>query len=901
MTQKRQVHQAQIDMTNRLLETKFHIPARRTGDVPRPRLLDILQTGLSESRKLTLVSAPAGYGKTTLITDWIHSLTNDYRLAWLSLDEGDNETTRFLGYWILAFRRMDTTVGQDAQNMLGMAQIHSPTAIVDALINELAEMETPGVLVLDDYHSISNPTLHELLGYFIEHQPSHVHLVLTTREDPPLPLARMRTRRQLTEIRAHHLRFTTEEARQFFNRSMCLNLEVESVNSLEERTEGWAAGLQLAAMALQNLPNPQDFIQTFRGSHRYILDYLAAEVLRQQNEGIRNFLFQTAVLEKFCAPLCNAVTGSSNSQGLLAYLEQANLFIIPLDHERVWYRYHHLFADYLRTGLLKSEQALLQEKASHWYEENDLVFEAVKYAFLSGNLEMAADVIERVIQKTSAWSGGEITTLVGWLEAMPAPLLRSRPALSLQASRVWYIRGRIELSEKYLDLAEQALLELPKDGLHTEKLLAIAAVYRSSLAVVHGDLGVALERAMYALNQLPEEELYARSRAAETLGFVHELSGDLEKASHSLIQASDLGHTAGVSFMTVVSRCEAALVQINQGRLDQATQTVQQGIELVREKQIPPLGFARYVLAEIAWERNELSSAEQYLMDGLKLSQQGGLIDDQRYELMSLARLKKSTGDLEVAMSSIDQAHSIVQTFGVPRLIMLSSAHRVRIQLASGMLDTANQWAKQYQELRSSCEVEYTREYEDLTLARVHLANGEYDQALELLCPLFEQAEVTGRIRTSIEAAIVLSVVAHARNKTTTALHWLAKVLALAESEGFLRVFLDEGSPIAELLPKVRHTAPKFVDRLLEAFSSEAQAANHKVLHHASGQLIAPLSAQEIRVLKLIIAGKSNQEVADELVISVGTAKWHVHNILQKLGVRNRPQAIARARELGIE
>lgn len=887
-------------MTDRLLETKFHIPARRTGDVPRPRLLEILQTGLSEHRKLTLVSAPAGYGKSTLITDWIHSLTSEYRLTWLSLDEADNEINRFVGYWISAFRRIDTTLGQDAENTLGVAQMLSPTAIMDTLINELVRLETPIIVVLDDYHIITNPALHDLLEYFIEHQPAHIHLVMTTREDPPLPLARMRTRRQMTEIRAHHLRFTSEEACHLFNQTMQLNLEMESVNTLEERTEGWAAGLQLAAMALQNLPDQQDFINTFRGSHRYILDYLAEEVLRQQDEEIRNFLFQTAILEKFSAGLCNVVTGRSDSQNLLARLEQANLFLIPLDNERIWYRYHHLFAEYLRTGLTKPAQQLLQEQASHWYEENDMVFEAVKHAFLSENLGMAADVIERVLQNVSAWSGGEITTVVGWLDSLPGHLLRSRPTLSLHASRAWYLAGRIGLSEKYLTLAEQSLRALQTSDLQTGKLLAISAVYRASIAALRGDLHIAIERATYAMHQLEEEERLARARAGEALALAYELSGDLEKASHTYIQASDLAHSIGLSFMTVISRCEAALVQIIQGRLGLAKQTVQQAMQLAGEKQIPPLGFAWFVLAEIAWERNELASAEQYLMDGMKLSRQGVLIDDLRLELLSLARLKKSTGDPVAAITAIEQADSMCESFEIPRLVDLSGAHRVRIQLASGMLDRANKWAKEYQDFRHSHQLEYTTEYEDLTLARVHLANGEHQQALKILTPLLEQAEAAGRIRTCIEATILLALNAHAQNEMTIASDWLLKALALAEPEGFLRLFLDEGVPIAGMLPKVRHGAPRFVDQLVQAFSSQGLGPDQNVLHPANHKLINPLSEQELRVLKLIVMGKSNQEIAGELVISVGTAKWHVHNVLQKLGVNNRPQGIARARELGI-
>jgi LuxR family maltose regulon positive regulatory protein len=887
-------------MNYRLLETKFHIPPWHEEGVTRTRILERLHAGLAEFRKLTLVSAPAGYGKTTIIVDWIHSLGGNSRVVWISLDEGDNDLARFLGYWLSAFRRIDESMGQSAQSLLDLPKLPPLQAVMDDLLNDLTALEGQVVLALDDYHTITNPQIHEAVEYFIDHQPTQIHLIITTREDPPLPLARMRARGHMTEIRAYDLRFTPDEANQFFNHSMRLELPAETVSTLEARTEGWAVGLQLAALALQNLPNPHEFIQNFHGTHRYILDYLAEEVLRQQDKEIRDFLFQTAILEKFNAPLCNAVTGRSDSHELLSRLEQANLFIIPLDNERVWYRYHHLFGDYLRTGLTKSEQALLEEKAARWYEENDLVFEAVKHAFLSENLEMTADVIERVIQKASAWSAGEITTLVGWLDALPGQLLQSKPALCLHASRAWYIAGRIGLSEKYLNLAEQSLRESPTSDLDTRTLLAISAERRASLAALRGELHFAIERATYALNQLPEEELYDRARAGAMLGLAYGLKGDLEKASHLLIKASDLAQTAGVSFMTVITRCEAALMQITQGRLHLATQTVQQALQLAGEKQIPPLGFAWYVLAEIAWERNELSSAEQYLMDGIEISKQGVLIDDLRFELMLLAHLKISTGDLATAMAAIEQAHSICQSFEIPRLIMLSSAHYARIQLAAGMLDVANQWAQQYQELRNSHSVEYTREYEDLTLGRVYLANGEHNQALAILAPLFEQAGAAGRIRTCIEAAILLSLVAHAQNKMTLALEWLAKALTLAEPEGFLRLFLEEGSLIAELLPNVRGAAPGFVDQLHQAFSNQTPNAKHKGLHPAMSQLIDPLSEQELRVLNLIVTGKSNQEIAVELVISVGTAKWHVHNILQKLGVSNRPQAIARARELGI-
>jgi len=885
-------------VNNRLLATKFHIPPWRTNGVPRSRLVNRITTGLVEKRKLTLISAPAGYGKTTVLIDWIHTFGKDLNVVWISLDEGDNDPLRFLDYFISAFRFIGESIGQSAQILSSLPQHPPLQVILDELLNDLATLESQVVLVLDDYHTISNPHIHEALEYFIEHQPTQLHLAIITREDPPLPLPRMRSRGQMTEIRAYDLRFTLDEASVFFNQSMHLDLAVETISKLETRTEGWAVGLQLAALALQNLPNPYEFIQTFHGTHRYVLDYLAEEVLRQQNEEIRNFLFQTAVLEKFNASLCNAITGRSDSHDLLLQIEQINLFIIPLDNERIWYRYHHLFADFLKTGLTKIEQAQLLVKASQWYEENDLVIEAVKHSFLSKNIEMTANVIERVIQKASAWSGGEITTLVGWLDALPSQLFESKPALCLHASRAWYIAGRINLSEKSLDLADQFLKECSTSDLQTKTLLGIAAERRAALAIIHGDLTFAIERANYALDQLPEKNLYDRARAIAMIGLAYGLKGDLEQASRFLIKASDLSHTVGVSYTIMATRCEAALMQITQGKLHLATQTIQKATQLAGEKQIPTFGFKWYVLAEIALEQNDLASAEKLLMDGINISKQGVLIDDLRLELMTFAHLKKSTGDFTAALSAIEQAHSICQSLEIPRFVTLSNAHRVRIQLANGMTELANKWAQEYQDLRNSHPVEYTREYEDITLARVFFVNGDNDKALELLTPLYEQAKVEGRFRTCIEVAILLSLINVAKVKTDLAIQWLSNAVKLAEPEGFLRLFLNEGTFISELLPKVRQAAPRFVDKLLQAFS--LQNTNQKTIFPANDKLISPLSEQELRVLKLIVLGKSNQEIAEELFISIGTAKWHVHNILQKLGVNNRPQAIALAREMDI-
>ncbi|MFN2199282.1 MAG: hypothetical protein ACK2UW_24405, partial [Anaerolineales bacterium] len=439
--------------------------------------MDQLQTGLTEQRKLTLLCAPAGYGKTTLITSWLNSVPESTQFIWLSLENSDNEPTRFLSYWAAAWNRISELPLEDIQDLLDLPHLPPFQIILDEIINSLAPLEAPAILVLDDYHLITDARIHEMLAYFLDHQPHQAQLVIITRADPPLPLARLRARRQLVEIRAGDLRFSEAEASQFFKQSMQLKLEEADIHALELRTEGWAVGLQLAALALKNQPDPQNFVETFRGSHRYVLDYLAEEVIRQQRKEVREFLIQTSILDRFNAESCDALTGHPDSQGLLSELEQANLFLIPLDDERVWYRYHHLFADFLRTELSKTETEKLYKKAALWHEQNDLLSEAVQYAIASGDLEFLADVIDRGLRKRSIWSSGNLTLYATWLDALPPQAFQSRPALSLNASHILYLLGRFDLAEKQIDQAEQTLHALPSSP-EKEQMLALASLYR---------------------------------------------------------------------------------------------------------------------------------------------------------------------------------------------------------------------------------------------------------------------------------------------------------------------------------------------------------------------------------------------------------------------------------------
>jgi len=892
-----------------LLETKFHMPASQPGSVPRPRLIDRLHASLDDDAcRLTLISAPAGYGKSTLAAEWLRALPEERaRVAWLSLDVADNAPARFAGYWLAALQRAEASLGRRARALLDLPH-PSLIAALDELINDLSALGPRAriVLALDDYHTVTHPDIHEAMAYCLDHQPPQLRLVILTRADPPLPLARLRARNQLAELRARDLRFTPDEAAHFFNQSLHLNLTPQAVDALEARAEGWAAGLRLAGLAMQHLSDPAAFIQTFRGSHRYVLDYLAEEVVRQQSEDMRRFLTATAALDRFNASLCDALTGRRDSREMLNQLEQANLFLIPLDDERNWYRYHHLFADYLRAGMSPAEQRGFLAGVARWHEANGLDFEAVRYALAAGEIDadfdLAADIMERAIQKTSAWSGGDIATLAGWLDALPRTVARRRPLLCAHASRALFLAGRIEQSERLLDLAEQAMQSdaAPDSALASalpSALSGLIALYRGAIAALRGDAAPAIDLTTRALRCLRPDDIHARARAADVLGLAHEMAGDLEQASRHYLQASDLAHDAGVLYLAINARCEAALAQMNLGRLHQAETLCQQALQLAEtsnrsDARIPPAGWAWAVLAEIALERNDLPNARRYLTDALALSQQGGLTDDLRWELACLARLNQALGDWPGALAAIRQADAMTQAYRVPRLSALSAAQMARLLLAQGQSESARVWAESYQAARASQSPACLREFEEITLARVWLAQGDVARAQAVLTPVLQAARAGGRVRATIEALILLAQTEPARRDV--AMDFLRQALALAAPEGFRRVFVDEGPGLAELLRQARHVAPAFVDELL----SLAPASAATSVSGAAAR--SPLSAQELNVLALLAAGKSNAEIAAALFISHGTAKWHVHNILQKLEAGNRAQAIARAREMGL-
>ena len=885
---------ADLQITPPLLKTKLHIPLRRPDSVPRSLLIRQLNERIQ--RKLTLLIAPPGYGKTTLASEWIHSLQSetaeaipDNRITWLSLEEADSEPIRFLSYVIAALQQVAPEVGGSALSLFEMAQSPPINNVLNELINDIAGLDYRIMLVLDDYHVISHPEIHEALRYLVEHQPHQMHLVITSREDPPLPLPRLRARGEMVELRMHDLCFSLDETAQFFSRSMKLDLALEVTEALEVRTEGWIAGLQLAGFVLKNKPDHRAFMDTFSGSHHYVLDYLTDEVLHSQDEDVRQFLVQTAILNRFNADICQAVTGNLNSQFILEQLEQTNLFIVPLDHERVWYRYHRLFADSLLTELSKAEASELYKKASAWHEANDMIFEAVAYALDSADPEFMADKIDVAFQQETIWSSGNLVLYSSWLEKLPSQVFASRPHLSLNAAFVLYLSGRFNEALDLIAVAESDLAARTASP-EVENLLALVALYRGSIAAVRGDLEQSIELITYAQSHLPRANHIAHARAYFSLGLANELSGQADDAAKNFLRASDRAQSAGVLHLAVQARCSAAQVLIDQGQLHLAEQACHTAIDLAEGQRFPPLGIALSILGGIALERNDLASAEQYLHEGMALSRQGMLLDHVIAGMAFYVHLTVCQGNTAEFLNAFDEVNAIIEGYGIERIYAIAAAYRARMQLFLADRQSVEEWAKAYQAGRPDSSFEYA----ELTWVRYLLMSGDTEDVPSILQSLLDDASREGRFRAGMEIKLLLSRYFQDTGDIPTALKWLSDALEIAAPEGYIRLFLDE-APVLELLPQVRETAPDLVGVILGQQKLADEAEKPPQI-----QLIEPLTDQELNILALIVGGKTNQQIADELVITLGTAKWHVHNILQKLNVNNRTQATIRAQELGL-
>ena len=900
-----------------LLATKLHIPRPRPGFVPRPRLAERLAEGTA--RELTVVCTPAGFGKTTLLGDWARR--GQRPVAWLSLDEGDNDPTRF---WRHVAAALDGAVPGVAERVAALLQGLQPAAVgavAAALVNELA-CAGEVVLVLDDYHLIDAPPVHASFGFLLEHLPSSLRLVLASRADPPLPLARLRARGQLTELRERDLRFTTEEAAVLLRTAVGPDLPEAAIATLEGHTEGWVAGLQLAALSLQGHADPAGLVASFSGTHRFVLDYLTEEVLARQPEPLQAFLLATSVLERLCGPLCEAVTGRADSQALLEQVERANLFLVPLDEVRGWWRYHQLFADLLRARLQQErpeQVAGLHQAAAGWCEEHGLVDDAIRHALAAGNPDWAARLIERHLDQTLR--RGERVVLRRWLEALPAEVVHCRPGLVLAQATLEVHRGRLDAAERLLRHADRAVdlqpepeqPRVPTDGGMVSQVPAEIALLRAELAAGRGDAEQTARFARAALAVISEEEPGPRLWARWLLALADWLAGRVEQAEPALAALLAEGRATAGSHPLASSCFLLGRVQQARGRLRAALRTYQEGLELATQGGQPSsfhAADAHVGLGQVLYERNQLDEARQHLTEGLALSRPLGWLQLSGRALVTMAWIRQATGDLAGARQVMDEACRLMP--GTPSATLFyGGEERARLLLAQGQVDQAARWAEE-RGLGAEDELSYLRERDHLVLARVRLAEHTPDRALPLLERLHQLAVAQGRMGSVIEIRALQALARQASGDEPAGLGALAEALTLAPPEGYLRLFVDEGAPMASLLGRLvttpattqamaAHVPPAFLDRLLEAFEQAGQAVLPRSRRGtALPGLVAALSAREVEVLQLLAAGKSNPVIAEELVITLDTVKRHVTHILDKLGAANRTQAVARARELGL-
>jgi LuxR family maltose regulon positive regulatory protein len=873
--------------------------------VERARLHELLDRG--EGRKLTLVSAPAGFGKTTLLAEWLAERSDNGRSGvWLSLDESDNDPARFFSYLVGALQNVVEGIGEGVLALLRSPELPPIETVVGALINELAGTERGVTVFLDDYHLIDSEHVHEAVAFLIEHLPENVGLVIATRTDPPLSLSKLRAGDQVTEIKAADLRFTSDEAAAFLRDVMGIPLSAENIAALEEATEGWVAALQLAALSMREREDASAFVESFSGSNRHVLDFLAEEVLERQPEGVREFLLKTSVLERMSAPLCDALTGRDDGQGMLERLERENLFVVPLDDERRWYRYHHLFADFLRGRLGRESPELAGElhlRASGWYEENGLIAEAIGHALSAPDHERAARLIAG--EALEAWSRGEGPTTLGWLEALPTEAKRRRPRLFCAHALVLVATGRPDDAEPLLKEAERAAETTGEDR---RFLLGFASAIRSWRARLRRDAPSAVELARRALSLLPDEEVSYRNFAAFCLGDALWTTGDLAAASEALAEAVELGRTAGHVYGTLLGMVRHAGVQMERGRLWEADDGLRRAARLVAEERVellPAAGVVHIGMADLLYERNDLDAAERELKRGLEPVERTGEVSSLVRGYVTLSRVKRARGDEEGALAMAHEAERIARDSGTGPEVAIASSWLTRLLLARGDLTEAVAFE---QERASKAEdaAGAARVVDLLTSARLLHARGRHREALPLLEELGETAEASGRTGDLIEILALQALALWAGSKKERAVSTLARALALAEPEGYVRTFVEEGAPIGDLLSATlearqsgrleaaERISVSYLARLLASVAQEATAPA------ADERLPEPLSERELEVLALVAAGRSNREIAAKLFVSTSTVKTHIHRLYRKLGARSRTQAIARAREVDL-
>ena len=894
-------------MPKTIIKTKINLPSLKRNLVLRSRITRALTDGIENGRKLTLISAPAGFGKTTLVINWIEG--NNIPAAWISLDEGDGDPARFLTYLVAALQTLISDVGDGMLAALQSSQTVSPNDLLTMLLNELNSTEDDFILVLDDLHAVNSRVMDDLLSFLVEHMPPAMHLVITTREDPALPLARLRARNQLTEVRAADLRFTEDEASAFLNQVMGLNLSAEYIAALEARTEGWVAGLQLAALSMQGHASRDttEFIRSFSGTNQFVLDYLLEEVLKKQPEAIQGFLLNTSILNRLSDSLCDAVLQSENpsTQGALETLERNNLFVIALDSERHWYRYHHLFRDLLRQRLSqkygKDEVAAMHLRASAWFEQNCEIGEAFQHAMSAADIERAARLLE------SSWLGMDenfqTAAWLGWANQIPERVKRFHPVLLTQIGWSYMDAGNAILSESSLRETEASLKRPRKELVIVEAeqfrtLPARIAFARAYNAQTQNRFGDVVKHVEMALDIIPYDDQYMQAQASSILSTAYWASGELDKSFELMSNWVNAAQQAGNIVFAVAASFGKADILITQGRLRDAMQVYQTALSLAAEHGAEQHTAHHHLgLGLLHHEMGEDEPAAHHLQKAFELGRQTTIVDWMYRKSLAQAHLKESEGDYDAALVFLNEAGRVYVRTPIPNLRPVE-AIQARINIRQNHLNQAQAWAH-----KSGLSLQDTpiflREFEHLTLARIVLAeyqnDGHFQTMLHMLDALLKQAEEQNRLRSRIDI-LVTQALAYSAKDSVKALAALEQALTLAEPEGYLRIFVDEGKPMAELLSKFKSSKlQQYANRILAALTPSIHPSSFIIQ-----PLIDPLSDRELEVLRLIAQGLSNQEITQKLVVALSTVKGHNLRIFAKLQAKSRTEAVARARELGL-
>jgi LuxR family maltose regulon positive regulatory protein len=904
--------------TSPVLATKFFIPRRRAGAVPRRRLLERLDRGLES--KLTLVSAPPGFGKTTLLAEWLASPSAKERdIAWLALDQNDNHQPTFWSYLVGALERVRPDAGKGG--VLEMLRSQQPPPIETLLVmvlNEVAANPDDLVLVLDDYHVIDVPAIHAGIEFLLEHMPPQMHLIIASRADPSVTLPRLRARGELTEVRATDLRFTGEEANAFLNEGMGLELNAQDVAALESRTEGWAAALQLAGLSIQGRDDVASFISAFTGNNRYIVDYLVDEVLARQPAPVRDFLLRTSILEGLSGPLCDAVTQQTGARAMLEALERSNLFIVALDGDRQWYRYHHLFAEVLRAHLLEEmpEQiAMLHGRASEWYEENGQRADAIRSAQAAHDFGRAARLVE--LEAESAMKNHQPDRLIAWLKPIPDEIIRAMPILGTYYAMALQGMGDLEVSTARLDDAERALGEsaagakmVIADLPGFESLPSRIALARGYLTMAAGDLAGTIEQARRALEFLHRDEHHWLGTATSLLALPLWARGEVKVAQEShLASIASFERAGDVALMMISSYNNAEMLKAL-GRPGEARKTYERALQFAAtggNPNMPGVPNLHFGLSELYCERNDLHAALHHLQQG----EESGIFTvppaTPYRRLMARARLRLAEGDIDEALELLEEGEPLYIRTPVPNVRPVA-AWKVRLKLAQGRLAEALDWV-QAQQLSVDDELRYMLEYDHITVARVRNAHYQRDGDMDglrsvdrFLERLRHAAVQGGRMGAVIETSILQAIVGQALDDVPASLVHLERALALAEPEGYFRTFVDEGLPMRDLLRQAlgKGAGGDYARRLLAAFEAPKSPGISATAVANTGGLAEPLTTREIEILRLVAAGMRNQEIADLLVISLPTVKRHIANTYGKLGVTHRTEAVALANELNL-